>query len=463
MSQNDPKGYYAALGVTPDADASQIKAAFRKRAMELHPDRNSAPDATKKFQFLNEAYAVLSDENIRAEYDTSGISEVDAKHSSQEQDAPEPIVCSCCGKITAQPRYAIFYETKSFIVFTRKSVIQGIYCSACANKKALKASLVTWLLGWWGFPWGFIYTLQSLAKNLSGGTKPSHLNAKIANHQAWYFAMTGKIDIAKAVAFDALKLAESAKGKKEDLFETKSQIYKLIDLIGADGGDLRLKDMWAIKGREFYMQAVPLFSLTALALTFVTVSIFPNLTDTFKRNEESSSTSEPYQFSSPAYTAEALPVDTQPQAMPEQVKIPAEKTYERPKTDPKGNPWPPIAGYLKKYPIRNNDGLSKVTIDNTQNDSDVFLKLTFADINPPKDVRYVYIPAGQSFLFENVTAGNYYVKYKNLNTGKSAKSENFLLEEIPMYDRTQFSNMTMTLYKVRNGNMHTEEISEEDF
>ena len=55
MGNKDPRGYYKILGLQPNADAAEIKAAFRRKAMELHPDRNDALNATKQFQLLNEA------------------------------------------------------------------------------------------------------------------------------------------------------------------------------------------------------------------------------------------------------------------------------------------------------------------------------------------------------------------------------------------------------------------------
>ena len=73
MSTNDPKGYYAILEITPTASAAEIKAAYRRRAMELHPDRNESPEATNDFQLLTEAYNVLSDPSIRAQYDTISV------------------------------------------------------------------------------------------------------------------------------------------------------------------------------------------------------------------------------------------------------------------------------------------------------------------------------------------------------------------------------------------------------
>ena len=66
MNSKDPRGYYTILGVTPGVEAEQIKAAYRRRAMELHPDRNKDAHATRQFQLLNEAYGVLSDPASRA-------------------------------------------------------------------------------------------------------------------------------------------------------------------------------------------------------------------------------------------------------------------------------------------------------------------------------------------------------------------------------------------------------------
>lgn len=66
------KDYYQILGVEKDASASDIKRAFRKKARELHPDVNKAPEAEAQFKELNEAYEVLSDETKRRYYDTYG-------------------------------------------------------------------------------------------------------------------------------------------------------------------------------------------------------------------------------------------------------------------------------------------------------------------------------------------------------------------------------------------------------
>jgi molecular chaperone DnaJ len=65
--------YYERLGVARDADANEIKKAFRRLARELHPDVNSHdPEAEEKFKAAAEAYEVLSDPERRATYDRYG-------------------------------------------------------------------------------------------------------------------------------------------------------------------------------------------------------------------------------------------------------------------------------------------------------------------------------------------------------------------------------------------------------
>ena len=64
--------YYEILGVGENADADEVKSAFRKLAFEHHPDRNPGNEkqAEEKFKKINEAYSVLCDERRRREYDS---------------------------------------------------------------------------------------------------------------------------------------------------------------------------------------------------------------------------------------------------------------------------------------------------------------------------------------------------------------------------------------------------------
>jgi molecular chaperone DnaJ len=67
------RDYYEVLGVSRDADGAELKSAYRRLALQYHPDRNpGTPEAEEKFKEASEAYAVLSDPEKRARYDRYG-------------------------------------------------------------------------------------------------------------------------------------------------------------------------------------------------------------------------------------------------------------------------------------------------------------------------------------------------------------------------------------------------------
>ncbi len=70
--------FYSLLGVSREATEADIKKAYRKLAMEYHPDRNPAPEAEARFKEITEAYEVLRDPQKRAAYDRYGKAGVGA-------------------------------------------------------------------------------------------------------------------------------------------------------------------------------------------------------------------------------------------------------------------------------------------------------------------------------------------------------------------------------------------------
>jgi hypothetical protein len=232
MSGEDPKGYYKYLGVRPDAPISVIKAAYRALAMELHPDRNKENTSTADFQALQQAYAVLSNEKLRQQYDAdSSVPVYDTTSEKQKNYKPlEPIVCSKCGAVSALPRFKVFYTVFGYIFGAIKKPHQGVFCSKCEIKEALKCSSITMVTGWWSIH-GFVWTCQTLIQNLVGG-RFNLQNAQLQGCQAMYFAQIGKIDLARAVAIQALKLAEKATKENNNKFSFKKKLgYDTVDTL----------------------------------------------------------------------------------------------------------------------------------------------------------------------------------------------------------------------------------------
>lgn len=143
--------------------------------------------------------------------------------------------------------------------------------------------------------------------------------------------------------------------------------------------------------------------------------------------------------------------------------VPVKQAYIRPSIAPNGQLWPTTAAYVPGYQRHHTNGRSKVTVDNSQNDSDVFVKLVSIDSYKAYPVRTFYIPRHGSFTVNKVSAGSYDIRYRDLETGHLSRSEPFELQEIRKDEGIEFSNLTMTLYKVRNGNMQTYSLAEEEF
>jgi molecular chaperone DnaJ len=84
LTTTEKRDYYEVLGVPKDASKDQIKAAYRKLALQYHPDRNKAPDAEERFKEISEAYAVLSDDAKRAQYDRFGFEGIQGRYSQED-------------------------------------------------------------------------------------------------------------------------------------------------------------------------------------------------------------------------------------------------------------------------------------------------------------------------------------------------------------------------------------------
>jgi hypothetical protein len=141
---------------------------------------------------------------------------------------------------------------------------------------------------------------------------------------------------------------------------------------------------------------------------------------------------------------------------------PTPKPVQKP-TDDHGVPFPSQSGYLKGYPVLAVGGYSSVTVDNSQNDSDVFVKLFSLDMAPPKAASVFFIRAHDTFTVEDIKPGTYDVRYRDLTSGTLSRTEPLNLREVETANGVEFSRLTVTLYKVRNGNMQVQPISNNEF
>ena len=78
------KDYYETLGINKNSSNDEIKKSYKKLALKYHPDRNKEKDAEEKFKEISEAYAVLSDDTKKQQYDTYGHAGFDQRYSQED-------------------------------------------------------------------------------------------------------------------------------------------------------------------------------------------------------------------------------------------------------------------------------------------------------------------------------------------------------------------------------------------
>ena len=278
----DVKGYYQALGIKPGANAAAIKRAYRARVKDAHPDTGGDEDGAA-FREISDAYDILCDTVKRREYDavcsTVGATQRQASENRQSKptptgdrprptrdarkpanenveaepeaargapDMPEPVQCDRCETVSAQPRHVRFQRLMGPQKPISESFVEGVYCKSCADKVALEASALTWLLGWWRIPRGPVETVRGLVGNLVGGRMDPDVNAAILTRQSLAFAARGNPALASGLAMQAYA------------FRPDDGLKALIGL----GDGRRLKDRWRAGGMAFILQTLP-FALVA--------------------------------------------------------------------------------------------------------------------------------------------------------------------------------------------------------
>jgi hypothetical protein len=129
----------------------------------------------------------------------------------------------------------------SVLVVTTRTPIQGIFCSGCAKKIAFQASLITGLFGWWGFPWGPIWTIGSILGNAFGGEYSKDVDEKLVWYNCLAFLSKGKLAISYA-------LAQQARSAKDvDIAINAVKLMDHLRSVGVPPTSPALRNPWSTK------------------------------------------------------------------------------------------------------------------------------------------------------------------------------------------------------------------------
>jgi DnaJ-like protein len=238
------RSYYDVLGVAQSASRIEIRNAYRRLIQLHHPDRNaSSPDASHRAAILNEAYSVLYDPAKRALHDAwlrtqaqptpSAGSSNESGRSETFAAAPPPpdIRCHRCGRRDSTLRLAVMYYVVSMLVMTRRGGKSGVWCSRCRALESFKWTGLSCLAGWWGFPWGPIYTIGAIFTNGAGGTQPQTENAALLRFVSYLLYTDGNHSEAR-LAVDAslnFEAHEQAVQFREHLVDSQTQPAHVYD------------------------------------------------------------------------------------------------------------------------------------------------------------------------------------------------------------------------------------------
>lgn len=442
----DVLGYYRLIGVGPGCSKDEIKRAYKRKCLEVHPDVNSSSDAHESFLKLRTAYEILSDAQKRADYDAKCVSVPEPTEKSTKAGAGQtsnfdPIRCSRCKCVTAQPRYVVFWETFSFLS-TVRSPVQGVMCTKCAGDAAYEATKKSLLFGWWGI-WGLLLTPASVFTNLSGGEKPPENNGRILLHQSWYFVQTNKPELAFILASEAASYLRSSTSKdKESLLSICNVI---IDECRQYGEGKSLTDVWnrALPRRGDQWKAV---GACAIAWAVVAGLMGGYMADKERRAKEGA----------PEYTYQQEPRGSK------EIPPPAEIDSRTPKEIPIPQTYLPLAtGYLPGKQIRDDGGRSEVVLKN--NSGYNFHVRLYRRVQGSWEIsRELYLKAYEEFKMEGLESGEYEIRRMDVQTKQASKTEAFTLEEKRVENGINYTIMTITL-NATQGNSRITPISAKEF
>ncbi len=487
--------HYDNLKVARNAPIEVIRAAFKTLSQKYHPDKNAGDEAHKIMLLINAAYDVLSDPEKRQQHDawilqqeqaldppeqepprqSTGAGDVNGAYFSQHGQPSEVMfrslstdtrhrliqrVLSTRGDVVAFPLdrvgwkycYVVILLCWFFFLFhasgdSRWSFdASAIYAALTLIAAFLLGVNLVWIYRWHTSPLKSmllitpLYLIKTQLDRIAywpiwavGEMKATHSFSngsyrytylEILLNREW---CTFAISPESAYANLCLALAEKRSALQSAIAARNLDYILANDDFGAEQARAAVR-IPKLESRDL---VVVVSSLVVAAIIFMMAH---------HRNV-------------------GAPRPPPPSALPHNNATGAALTYSRPQLTPYGKPWPNRATYLDGAPIFETGGPSAVTIDNSRNDSDVFIRLYSLKYTNPKPVRDVFVPANGSFQITSVSVGTYDIRYRLLSSGVLLRSDPITLRQD---DRT-YSNVTVTLYSVPQGNLKTHSLTEREF
>lgn len=493
------KTHYDNLKVARDAPMEVIKAAYKSLALKYHPDRNgNSPESQNAMRCINSAYSALSDPEQRRQHDewiarmeggspnppsppsppnespshiTKRLKRGKIRLASLDQDTKKALL----GRIPTRDgpqfgvpldgvnkHYAFVVAVIIWFVYVFinafdhqwNGVTRDWYGAITFVAAIILGYCVSYLVAWHKSPfksWLLVSPLYIIKTGIKevrfwprfsvSGIEATHnhrngvyqdtslrvwfdgkLETFIIRPSSAYANFIGKFKQYDAEVQGALSRGDGEYFAKNDYFAS---------LTGSGEAEWRLFD-----ARSLALHAVVFAVCSAAFLAAWSINL----------RQPSMAITRPVVAQSPSQRSELPRVN-----------------YVRPSLAPNGSPWPSNSALIKGYAYLRANGLSSVTVDNSNNDSDVFVRLVYLHEAIVIPIRSIFIKQGDKFEIKKIEPGRYDVRYQDLGSGLLSRSESFTLEETPTASGTQSDHVTMTLFKVQDGNMRTYTISPEEF
>lgn len=445
---NDVFGYYSLLGVSAGCTRDEIKKAYKKRCLEVHPDLNDSADAHESFINLQNAYEILSNAQKRAEYDSQCVRVPNAAHTrsdaAEKSDSNfEPIRCSQCNCVSAQPRYVVFWEVFS-LWSTLRAPVQGVMCTKCAGNAAYKATLKSLVFGWWGI-WGLISTPISVLNNLSGGEKPSENNGRILLHQSWFFAQNNRPDLAYLLALEASSfIRKSPTNEKDKLLSICDAIINECKQY-AEGKSLN--NAWSKSLPRTTHQWIAIGICGAAWI--MGLSLLNSAIAQMEKEKREGAPNYAYETPQNPRSTSPPPVVEKIESVPD-IETPILPTY-----------LPLSTGYLPNTQIKDGGGKSQITLRD-KSGRNFHVKLYRRLGGTWAISRELYLKAYEEFKINELKEGKYEIRRMDIQTKSASKTQTFELEETETLEGVTYTVLTITLNSPQ-GNSKITPISAKDF